>query len=97
MLAIAFRRLRGLKQICDSTNRDVVLPLYSPLKCADGKTEIKEIPLRKGTVIWVSILGANLSKAVWGEDAEEWKPERWLKPLPASVDQAHFPGVYSQM
>ncbi|EJC98496.1 cytochrome P450 [Fomitiporia mediterranea MF3/22] len=79
------------------TNKDTVLPLLWPLKSTDGKTEIKQIPLRKGTVVHISIVGANMSKTIWGEDSEEWKPERWLKPLPKSVDDAHLPGVYSQM
>lgn len=61
----------------------------------DGKTEIAQILVPKNTDVIISILGANLSKAIWGEDAEEWKPERWLKPLPESVAAAHLPGVYS--
>ncbi|KAI5123118.1 hypothetical protein M0805_001474 [Coniferiporia weirii] len=77
--------------------KDVVLPLKWPIKAVDGKTDIREIMVPKGTVVLVSIPGANLSKAVWGEDAQEWKPERWLKPLPESVADAHLPGVYSQM
>ena len=72
------------------------MPLQWPIKSTDGK-DIKEIPLRKGTVVWLSILGANMSKKIWGNDAEEWKPERWLKPLPKHVDEPHLPGVYSQM
>ncbi len=63
----------------------------------DGKTEITEIPLKKNTTVFISILGANLSAEVWGEDAEEWKPERWLGQLPESVAEAHLPGVYSSM
>ncbi|KAF9229902.1 hypothetical protein BU15DRAFT_57751, partial [Melanogaster broomeanus] len=34
---------------------------------------------------------------VWGEDALEWKPDRWLKPLPLSVTEAHVPGIYSHL
>lgn len=63
----------------------------------DGNTEIREIYLKKDTTVYVSIIGANRNKAIWGEDADDWKPERWLKPLPKSVDYAHLPGVYSQM
>lgn len=74
-----------------------MLPLLWPVKSADGRTEIKEIPLKKNTDITISILNANRSKAIWGEDALEWKPERWLSPLPKSVTDAHLPGVYSQM
>ena len=63
----------------------------------DGKTEVTEIPLKKNTMIFIGILGANLSKEVWGEDAEEWKPERWLTSLPGSVADAKMPGVYSNL
>ncbi|KAI5116490.1 hypothetical protein M0805_000624 [Coniferiporia weirii] len=79
------------------TAKDVILPLKWPIKSVDGKTEIKEILVPKNTGIIVSILGANLSTKIWGDDAEEWKPDRWLKPLPESVADAHLPGVYSQM
>ncbi|KAI5123104.1 hypothetical protein M0805_001460 [Coniferiporia weirii] len=77
------------------TKDDIVLPLLWPIMATDGKTEIKEIPLKKNTGIVISVLGANRSKRIWGEDAEVWKPERWLKPLPESVSAAHLPGVYA--
>jgi len=43
----------------------------------------------------IGILGANRNPEIWGDDAYEWKPERWLSPLPDSVTQAHIPGIYS--
>lgn len=57
---------------------------------------IQEIPIPKGTTIIIGILGCNINKALWGEDAHEWKPERWLSPLPPAVDEARIPGVYSR-
>lgn len=81
----------------ERTRKDVVLPLLWPIKSADGKRMINEIPLKKNTNVIISILGANRSKAIWGDDAEEWKPERWLAPLPESVSKAHLPGVYASM
>lgn len=79
------------------TRQDVIMPLAYPIIATDGKTQLSEIPIKKGTDVIISIIGANRSKRIWGEDAEEWKPERWLKPLPESVSQAHLPGVYSSM
>ena len=79
------------------TRDDIVLPLLWPIKPSDGKAEIKEIPLKKNTTVVMSLLMANRCKRIWGEDAEEWKPERWLKPLPDSVADARLPGVYSSM
>ena len=68
-----------------------------PVKSADGKSDIKEVIVPKGTDIVVSILNANRNKDIWGPDAEEWKPSSWLSPLPETVAKAHLPGVYSQM
>lgn len=80
-----------------STRKDVVLPLMWPIKSADGKSEIREIPLRKNTNIFISILNANRSKMILGEEAYEWKPERWLGKSPDEVAKARLPGVYSSM
>ena len=33
----------------------------------------------------MSILNANLDRDVWGEDAREWRPERWLE-VPSNED-----------
>lgn len=56
-----------------------------------------ELVIPKGTSITVGILACNKNKSIWGEDAEEWKPERWLSPLPASVENAHVPGIYANL
>ena len=58
---------------------------------------MKEIPVPKGTTIYVAIRASNLDKRIWGEDALEWKPERWLSPLPESVVNARIPGIYSHL
>ena len=73
------------------------MPLEWPVLAADGKTKLKEIPVKKGQRIIVSVFGANRHKGVWGEDAEEWKPERWLKSENPSVSDIRFPGVYASM
>ena len=64
---------------------------------SDGKTVLNEIHVKKGTNIFISIIGSNRNKNVWGEDAEEWKPERWLGAQPQLAEGAKFPGVYNQM
>ncbi len=73
------------------------MPLQSPIEAVDGKTKISNVLAKKNTDIIISIIGANLDKTIWGDDAEEWKPERWLEPLPESVAAARLPGVYSSM
>ncbi|KAI0355873.1 cytochrome P450 [Trametes cingulata] len=78
------------------TREDVVLPLSEPVRGRDG-TLISEIPLPKDTTVFVGILSVNRNKAIWGPDAHEWKPERWLSPLPETVSEAKIPGVYSNL
>ena len=55
------------------------------------------VAVPEGTKVFVGIAAVNKDKSLWGEDALEWKPDRWLSPLPESVTQAHIPGVYSNM
>ncbi|PAV20282.1 cytochrome P450 [Pyrrhoderma noxium] len=84
-------------QLVRTTRADVVLPLAWPITAVDGVTQLSEVPLKNNTGVVVSIIGANRCKKIWGEDAEEWKPERWLNPMPESVAKAHLPGVYASM
>lgn len=74
-----------------------MMPLSEPLRGVDG-TVMTEIFVPKDTRrIVVAIRACNRNSALWGEDALEWKPERWLSPLPAAVNSAHVPGVYSNL
>ncbi|CAE6378107.1 unnamed protein product [Rhizoctonia solani] len=75
---------------------DCVVPLRYPIKGKDGK-EIRDIQVRKGTLVYVAVKQANRSKETWGEDADVFRPERWLEKLPDSVLDAKTPGVYSSM
>ena len=74
----------------------MVLPLSEPVRGVDG-TLMSEIPIPKDTVVLVGVLGSNMNRRTWGSDAWEWKPERWLSPLPEAVTEAHIPGVYSNL
>ena len=76
--------------------QDAVVPLSTPVMGIDGR-EMHEVVVPKGTTILISILNANRDPAVWGPDACEWKPERWLSPLPDSVIDAPTPGAYSSL
>ncbi|KAI0948590.1 hypothetical protein AcV7_009287 [Taiwanofungus camphoratus] len=78
------------------TQKDTTAPLSSPVRGIDG-TLIRELVIPKGTVIFIGVLASNRNKAIWGDDALEWKPERWLSPLPDSVAEAHIPGVFSSL
>ena len=72
------------------------MPLSEPVQGVNGEM-ITEIPVPKDTTVIIGILACNRNKALWGEDAEEFKPERWLKGVPEAVTQAHVPGVYANL
>ena len=74
----------------------MLLPLSDPVRATDGQL-LSEIPVPKGTSLLVSIQSCNRNKALWGDDALEWRPERWLEPLPDTLVDAHVPGIYSNL
>ncbi|KAG6830653.1 hypothetical protein H0H92_015550 [Tricholoma furcatifolium] len=76
--------------------QDIVLPLSTPIKGLDGR-EMESILVPKDTKVFISILNANRDPLTWGPDSLEWKPERWLSPLPEAVHEAHIPGIYSHL
>ncbi|KAM5542224.1 hypothetical protein V8D89_004097 [Ganoderma adspersum] len=72
---------------------DDILPLATPVTDKHGKVTT-EIPIRKGQRIIVPILALHTAKSVWGEDALEFKPERWQS-TPETI--AAVPGVWSHL
>jgi cytochrome P450 len=41
---------------------------------------ISSVHVPENTTLIISILASNHNKEIWGEDASEWRPERWLSP-----------------
>ncbi|KAI0698621.1 cytochrome P450 [Cytidiella melzeri] len=78
------------------TRQDVIMPFSEPIRGVNGDA-LTEILVPKDTTVVIGIRACNRNKAIWGEDALEWKPERWLKKLPDSVAAAHVPGIYSNL
>ena len=74
--------------------RDIVLPISEPIRGIDG-TLIPEVVVPKGAMVLTYFAACNTDKAIWGEDVLVWKPERWLSPLPRTVEEARIPGIYS--
>ena len=76
------------------TMKDAVLPLARPLRTTRRET-LPSLVVPRGTNVVVGIMASNRQRALWGPDACEWRPERWLAPLPRAVEEAALPGVYS--
>ncbi|KAJ7701729.1 cytochrome P450 [Mycena metata] len=71
---------------------DITLPLSTPIIGSDG-TIMHTIAVPKGTSIYVGLAAANHDKSIWGEDALEFKPDRWTKGKADSVE-TKLPGIY---
>ncbi|KAH9917678.1 cytochrome P450 [Epithele typhae] len=83
--------LQGSNRMSDV---DAVLPLSEPIVGTDGKA-ITELFVPAGTLVIGNNVGYNYDTAIWGADAHEWRPERWLAPLPESVTDNKAHGMYS--
>ncbi|GAB1524619.1 hypothetical protein RhiTH_007773 [Rhizoctonia solani] len=58
---------------------DSVLRFGGAIQGSDGK-KITEVLIKAGQAIIIPVMSINHMKSVWGDDADEFKPERWLDP-----------------
>ncbi|CAE6468143.1 unnamed protein product [Rhizoctonia solani] len=89
-----FPPISNIPRICVE---DTVLPLDYPIDTPSGK--ITSVPIKKGTLIFLNNLYFNRNEAIWGEQANEFLPERWIEKKIDEVTQSgsRLPGVYSSM
>ncbi|KAB5588790.1 Cytochrome P450 family protein [Ceratobasidium theobromae] len=80
--------MRGREAGCDT-----VIPVGKSFTDVHGIVQ-KEIRVKKGDAIIIPMLALNRAKDVWGEDAMEFRPERWDN-LPHAVKD--MPGVWSHI
>lgn len=73
--------------------KDDVILLNTPYIDIRGQVQ-DSVRVRKGDHIFIPIIAMNKSKALWGEDAFEFKPERW-ESIPDAVQT--IPGVWANM
>jgi len=73
--------------------QDDVLPLHKPF--TDTKGVVHDcIKVHKGQTIQIPILGINQDKSIWGEDALEFRPERWQS-IPEGAHS--IPGIWGNL
>ncbi|EPT01414.1 hypothetical protein FOMPIDRAFT_1048852 [Fomitopsis schrenkii] len=59
-----------------TATRDDIIPLGKPCIDARGRAQ-DHLRVEKGVSIHIPILAVNRSKAIWGEDALKFRPDRW--------------------
>jgi len=73
--------------------QDDVIPLEKPVKDKDGNPQYY-VKVTKGQTIIIPILAINRSVEIWGNDAAEFKPERW-ESIPEAAST--IPGVWGNL
>ncbi|KAI0299412.1 cytochrome P450 [Multifurca ochricompacta] len=72
---------------------DTVVPLSEPFVDKRG-IKRHEFRVQKGDVVYIPIRVVHRLKSLWGDDADEFKPERW-EVIPDAVRA--IPGVFSNL
>jgi hypothetical protein len=66
--------------------KDDIVPLSQPVIAAGGKI-INHLQIGKGMRVAVPMIAVNLSSALWGDDAFQFRPERWLEGVPSRAQE----------
>ncbi|TBU30198.1 cytochrome P450 [Dichomitus squalens] len=74
--------------------KDDVIPLTYPIVSTTGET-IREIPVKAGQAFSASFVAYQRLTDVWGEDANEWNPDRFLR-IETSKQPANV-GVFANL
>lgn len=74
-------------------SKDDIIPLATPYTDSAGRVH-DSVSIKKGTSFSIPIVLMNRSKALWGDDALVFRPERW-ESLSEAVQQ--IPGVWGNM
>ncbi|KAI0028886.1 cytochrome P450 [Vararia minispora EC-137] len=93
VLREALRLYAPVSMIDRSVTEDTVIPFGKPFVDKYGVTRT-ELHIRKGDSVIIPIRMLNRSVEIWGDDAQEFRPERWEN-LPESAHT--LPSVYSNL
>ncbi|KAG8933006.1 hypothetical protein FRC00_013747 [Tulasnella sp. 408] len=91
----ALRLNSALDTTARCAGKDASIPVSKPYIDKNG-VERTEISIGAGEEIIIPITVINRDKEIWGEDADELKPERWLEGN-THPRSSEIPGVFSSM
>jgi cytochrome P450 len=74
----------------------MVIPLATPIESRKG-TLLHSLHIPAHQDILIGISAANRDPIIWGEDADQWKPERWIGKTVEEVSGDRLPGIYAGM
>ncbi|KIJ92404.1 hypothetical protein K443DRAFT_113664, partial [Laccaria amethystina LaAM-08-1] len=79
------------------TTEDAAVPLHFPICDPSTGAITNELLITKGTPVYIGLAAANWSKAIWGPDVHELKPERWIgkMALGGRKDSVKMPNIFS--
>ncbi|KAJ3853657.1 cytochrome P450 [Lentinula lateritia] len=83
----------GVQFTTREADLDDVVPLAQPVISTSGEV-LKKIPVMKGQRVHIAIAAYNRSSSVWGPDADQWNPSRYLDPSSESKKQQSMIGVF---
>ncbi|KAI4294315.1 cytochrome P450 [Schizophyllum commune Loenen D] len=95
----ALRLFAPVTFVWRQTYEDAVVPLQFPIIDPKTGAETRELLITKGTHVYVGMGAANRSEAIWGADAGELKPERWMGKTinEGTASGVKMPGIYSNI
>lgn len=67
-----------LDHLIRTATQDDVLPLSKPIRTVEGKF-VSELVVAKGTALNLPLAYFNRAYEIWGPDAKDFKPERWVE------------------
>ena len=86
----SFRVKSAVPSTIRVANTSADVPLSKPYPTRDGKSTITSVHIPKGREVIIPIQAIHFDTQIWGTDAAEFNPHRWLN-LPTSARQNGLP------